>query len=127
MAVHNETGIQGEELAVKWLQQNGYEILHRNWRHSFYEIDIVASKIHPEKPPERRNFLHFIEVKTRHASPFGLPEDSVSRKKFKKLQKAADEYLFLNPGHQWIQYDVLSITLHKDKEAEFFLIEDVFL
>ena len=34
--------------------------------------------------------------------------------------------LFLNPGHQWIQYDILSITLQRNGEAEYFLIEDVF-
>lgn len=118
MASHNELGKEGEELAAKWLTKHGYEILHCNWRHSHYEIDIVATK---------GKFLHFVEVKARKASPFGFPEDSVTKKKFKHLQKAADEYLFLNPGYKWIQYDVLSITLYNDKEAEYFLIEDVFL
>jgi putative endonuclease len=118
MASHNELGKEGEQMAVKWLSEHGYEILHCNWRHSHYEVDIVATK---------GNFLHFVEVKARNFSPFGYPEDSVTKKKFKNLQKAADEYLFLNPGHQWIQYDILSITLHRDKEAEYFLIEDVFL
>ena len=118
MASHNETGKEGEELAAKWLKENGYDLLHRNWRHSHYEIDIVATK---------GKFLHFIEVKTLNSSFFGNPEDSVTKKKFKHLQKAADEYLFLNPGHQWIQYDILSITLHRNKEAEYFFIEDVFL
>lgn len=118
MASHNELGQQGEELAEAWLKEKGYEILHRNWRHSHYEIDIVALK---------NKMLHIVEVKARWASPFGFPEDSVTKKKFKNLQKAADEFLFLNPGHKWIQYDILSITLHKNKKPEYFLIEDVFL
>ena len=71
--------------------------------------------------------LHFVEVKCRNASPFGFPEDSVTKKKFKNLKMAADEFLFRNPGHRWIQYDILSITLYKNKEPEFFLLEDVFL
>ncbi len=118
MASHNETGKEGEELAAKWLSEHGYTILHTNWRHSHYEIDIVATK---------GKFLHFVEVKARKASPFGFPEDSVTKKKFKNLQRAADEYLFLNPGNNWIQYDILSITLQHNNEAEYFLIEDVFL
>lgn len=118
MASHNEIGKEGELLAAKWLTTHGYTILHTNWRHSHYEIDIVATK---------GKFLHFVEVKARKASPYGFPEESVTRKKFKNLQKAADEYLFLNPGHQWIQYDVLSITLNEHSEDEYFLIEDVFL
>ena len=118
MAEHNKFGKEGEEMAIQWLQENGYEILHRNWRHKQFELDIIALK---------NNFLHFFEVKSRHFSPFGHPEDNVKKKKFKNLQRAADEYLFLNPGHKWIQYNILAITLFKHKDPEFFLLEDVFL
>jgi putative endonuclease len=118
MAQHNEFGTEGENMAVKWLTEKGYEILHRNWRFGQYEIDIIAHK---------NNFLHIIEVKTRHASPFGHPEDSVGRAKFKNLQRATDRFLQLNPGHKWIQYNILAITLFKNREPEFFLLEDVFL
>lgn len=118
MASHNELGKDAEELAAKWLQDKDYVILHRNWRYSHYEIDIVAGK---------GKFIYFIEVKARNFTPFGYPEDSVTKKKFKNLQKAADEYLFQNPGHAWIQYHILAITLHRDKEPEYFLIEDIFL
>ena len=97
MAAHNELGKEGEALAVTWLKKKGYTILHTNWRHSYYEIDIIAMQ---------EKMLHFIEIKARKASPFGHPEDSVTKKKFKNLQRAADEYLFLHPGHQWIQYDI---------------------
>jgi putative endonuclease len=119
MASHNELGKEGEEMAARWLKENGFELLHRNWRHSHYELDIVATK---------GKFLHFVEVKARKASAFGgHPEESVTKKKFKNLQRAADEYLFLNPGHQWISYDILSITLQRNGKAEYFFIEDVFL
>ena len=118
MAEHNELGKQGEELAASWLEERSYTIHHRNWRYRQYEIDIVA---------EKEKFLCFIEVKTRNYSRFAHPEDSVTKKKFKKLQKAADEYLFQNPGHPWIQYHILAVTMHRDREPEFFLIEDVFL
>ncbi len=118
MASHNDTGKNGEELAAKWLEEKGYTLLNRNWRYSHYEIDIVARK---------DKFICFVEVKARNFSPFGYPEDSVTKRKFKNLQKAADEYLFQNPGHPWIQYHILSITLHPDKDPEYFLMEDVFL
>ena len=118
MSSHNKIGANGENLADEWLKQKGYEILHRNWRHSHYEIDLIATK---------NNWLHIVEVKCRNASPFGYPEDSVTKKKFKNLQRATDQFLYLNPGYKWIQYNILSITLHKDKEPDFFLLEDVFL
>jgi putative endonuclease len=120
MADHNELGKEGEEMAQKWLTEKEYSILQKNWRYGKHEIDIIAT---------RGKFLHFIEVKTRKDSKLGHPEDSVTRKKFKSLQKAADEYLFRHPGHPWIRYDILAITVYPDpeREPEFFLIEDVFL
>ncbi len=118
MASHNDLGTEAEQMAVDWLLEKGYEILHRNWRHSYFEIDIVAKK--GEK-------LHIVEVKARHHSPFGHPEDSVTRKKFKRLQRATDEFLFRNPGYKWLQYDILAITFYRNKETAFFLLEDVFL
>ncbi|MBC7874765.1 MAG: YraN family protein [Ferruginibacter sp.] len=118
MAEHIDFGTGGENLAATWLIEKGYEILHRNWRYSHYEVDIIAVK---------DNFLHFIEVKTRNFSPFGYPEDSVRKKKFKNLQRAADQYIFMHPGYKWIQYDILAVTLFPDKGPEYFLIADVFL
>src|SRR5215831_6731831 len=118
MAEHNLFGKKGEDMAAEWLLSKGYQILHRNWRYKQYEIDIIATK---------EKFLHFIEVKCRHYSRFGNPEDSVGKRKFKNLQRAADEFLFLNPGHRWIQYGILAITLFSDKDPEFFLLEDVFM
>lgn len=118
MAEHNKLGQAAEELAVKWLIENGYEVLHRNWRYKQYEIDIIAGK---------NNFLHIFEIKARNFSPVGYPEDNVGRKKFKNLQRAADEYLFQHPGYPWIQYNILAITLLDDGGAEFFLLQDIYL
>ena len=118
MNSHLHTGQAGESLAVQWLIRHEYEILHTNWRYSYYEIDIIARK---------GRTTHIIEVKTRHFNPHSFPEDSVTRRKFKRLQQAAYECLFQNPDVKWIQYDILSIVLHKNREPEIYLIEDVFL
>ena len=118
MAHHNLTGNLGEEMAVKHLLDKGYTILHRNWRHKNWEIDIIASK---------NSTIHFIEVKTRRTTTFGYPEEDVSKKKVKYLMGAAEEFLLLNPGWKLIQFDILSITMEKNKTPEFFLIEDVSL
>lgn len=116
MAHHNLTGSLGEDMAVKYLREKGYTIVHRNWRFKNWETDIIAS---------RHNMLHFIEVKTRRTKTFGHPEEDVSRKKIKNLMGAAEEFLLKYPGWKQIQFDILSITIEKDKPAEFFLIEDV--
>lgn len=117
MADHIQLGKEGEALAARWLTDRGYRILHQNWRYSYHEIDIIAT---------RGQFLHFVEIKTRRESQHSFPEDSVSRKKFRSLKRAADEFLFRHPGHPWIQYDVLAITLLFSGDAEYFLIEDVY-
>jgi putative endonuclease len=118
MATHLEVGRQGEDMAAAWLVANEFELLHRNWRYAHYEIDIIALK---------KNMLCFIEVKCHHASELGYPEDRVTRKKFRNIQFASDHYLRLHPGYKWIQYHILSITLYKDREPEYFLLEDVYL
>ena len=118
MAHHNLTGNLGEEMAAQYLQDKGYTIFYRNWRYKNWETDIIASK---------NSKLHFIEVKTRRTTTFGYPEDDVSKKKIKNLMGAAEEFLLLYPDWKLIQFDILSITIEKNKVPEFFLIEDVSL
>jgi putative endonuclease len=118
MALHNQLGKEAEQLAVNYLIKNGYEILHCNWRYSYYEIDIIAKK---------NNLLRIIEVKSLKTSELKYPEESVTKKKFTRLQKAADEFLFQHQHYRHVQFDILSIVLNPQKEPEYFLIEDVFL
>lgn len=118
MAEHNLLGKRGEDLAAAYLLNKGYVILHRNWRYSYFEIDIIAKK---------GATLHFIEVKMRSSVLYGLPEDGVTKRKFKKLLAAADEFLHLHPQYRHVQYDVLAITKNKNEPVEYFLIEDVYL
>ena len=117
MASHNDTGKKGEVLAADWLCKNGFIIHHCNWRHSHYEIDVVASRAH---------VLHFIEVKTRTSSVYGFPEESVSDKKLESLMRASSAYLVKYRGFKRVQYDILSIMLNPVDTPAFFLVEDVY-
>lgn len=118
MASHNQFGKSTELLAATYFKQNGFDILFSNWRHSHYEIDLIALK---------NNKLHIIEVKGRRSKRFGLPEENVTPKKFKNLLNAADEFLHQNPQYKHVQYDILAISILKNEEPEYFLIEDVYL
>jgi putative endonuclease len=117
MAKHNDTGKLGENLAIAFFLEKGYEILHSNWRHKNWEVDIIATK---------NKMLHFIEVKTRTSDKYGHPEEKIDAKKIRYLINASEEYLYQNPQWQMIQFDVLAITILKDKEPAYFLIEDVY-
>ena len=116
MAKHLKTGIRGEHLAVEYLEQNQYKILHRNWRKRHWEVDIIASK---------EEILHFIEVKTKTSNNHGFPEEAVTKRKFKYLVAAAAVYLFENAEWERVQFDILAITL--TPQICYFLIEDVYL
>ena len=118
MAQHNQTGLTGEAMAAKYLIEKGFVILQQNWRHSHWEVDIIASKDH---------ILHFVEVKTRRTKKFGHPEEAVSKKKIQNLINASEEYLYQNPEWKRIQFDILAITILKNEPVEYFLIEDVYL
>lgn len=118
MAHHNITGNSGEEMAVKYFVEKGYTILHTNWRYKNWEVDIIATL---------NKKLHFIEVKTRRGEAFGFPEDDVSKKKLRNLINAAEEFTILNPHWKFIQFDIISISIHENKPPDFFLIEDVYL
>lgn len=86
MAEHNELGKLGEELAVDFLQKNGYDILETNWVFQKAEIDIIAQK---------DNTLVAVEVKTRSSIDFGLPQDFVKPKKFNYWSKLSMNMWFL--------------------------------
>jgi putative endonuclease len=115
---HHDTGKKGEDMAVDYLQQQKFTVLHRNWRHARYEIDVIAC---------RDNVLHIIEVKTRTSLLFGYPEESVSKKKINNLLQGARAFMVQYPQWRQVQYNILSITLLKNQPPEFFFIEDVYL
>jgi len=100
MAEHNELGKFGEELAVKFLQQNGYDILETNWIFQKAEIDIIAQK---------NRTLAVIEVKTRSSIAFGLPQDFVKPKKIQLLVKAVNEYIISNDLDVDVRFDIIAI------------------
>jgi putative endonuclease len=70
MAQHNELGKLGEEIAVRYLLEQGYKILERNWRNQHKEIDIIAMD---------GEELVIVEVKARMNDDFGEPYMSVTR------------------------------------------------
>ena len=112
MAEHNELGKLGEEKAVDFLTQNGYEILEINWTFDKAEIDIIAQK---------ESILAVVEVKTRSSIDFGLPQDFVKPKKIQLLLKAVNEYVTSNELDVEVRFDIIAI--HKEKSN--FVIEHI--
>jgi putative endonuclease len=105
MATHNETGKKGEDLAVKFLEEKGFEIIERNFRWKRYEIDIVAKK---------EPFLVFVEVKTKTNTTFGYPEDDVTPRKAAQVMAAAEEYVYATGWKKEIRFDIVAVVLKGD-------------
>ncbi len=77
-------GRTGEEIAAAYLARKGYQILMRNYRCRYGEIDIVA---------RQGETLVFVEVKAGRSGSFGAPESWVDRRKQQHLGNAAAVYL----------------------------------
>ena len=116
MAEHNELGKFGEEQAVEYLQQNGYDILETNWTFQKAEIDIIAQK---------ENTLAIVEVKTRSSIEFGLPQDFVKPKKIQLLVKAVNEYVISNDLDVEVRFDIIAVY-KEDGNFKIEHIEDAF-
>jgi putative endonuclease len=106
MAEHNDLGKLGEELAVEFLEKNGYTILETNWTFQKAEVDIIAQK---------DGVLAVVEVKTRSSIDFGLPQDFVKPKKIQLLVKAINEYVLSNDLDLEVRFDI--IALHKEEKG----------
>lgn len=85
---------------MEFLKNQGYEILDRNFRCKFGEIDIVAKE---------QEYLVFVEVKHRKNYRFGYPQEAVDRRKQHKIRKTSDYYRMQNRvgDRVPVRYDVI--------------------
>ncbi|HXS14894.1 MAG TPA: YraN family protein [Candidatus Saccharimonadales bacterium] len=87
MHITNPIGKKGEDVAVESLKKQGYQILERNFRKHYGEIDIIAID-----KTDKEAILVFVEVKTRTSSQFGTPFEAITPWKMKPLIKTAQLY-----------------------------------
>ncbi|GAB3541722.1 YraN family protein [Pontibacter brevis] len=100
---HLHTGLAGENRAAAYLQQQGYSIVRRNYRHRRAEVDIIAQK---------ENLLVFVEVKTRSTDRYGYPEEAVNYRKETMILNAAQAFIYKINWQHDIRFDIIAITLH---------------
>lgn len=94
-------GKAGEERAAVYLDSIGYEILERNFRCRFGEIDIIAKD---------GDTICFVEVKTRSRTDHGLPCQAVDRKKILRIKRCAYVYLSRSDiDHKDIRIDIIEL------------------
>jgi putative endonuclease len=108
-------GRWGENVAAGYLERHGYEILDRNARTPYGEIDLIA---------KRGEIVSFVEVKTRTNRAFGLPEVSVTPRKQSHMLAAAEHYSAEREIDSW-QLDVIAIERRSGDEAEIVHFENI--
>lgn len=101
MAEHNKVGKKGEDLAVRYLLSNNYQILALNYRYLKYEIDIIAKK---------DETIIFIEVKTRSSAYIDYPENFLTIAQQNRIAEAAEIYLEEIDFQGEIRFDIIAIV-----------------
>ncbi|OGG30271.1 hypothetical protein A2973_03180 [Candidatus Gottesmanbacteria bacterium RIFCSPLOWO2_01_FULL_49_10] len=100
-------GKKGEDLACEFLTKHRYQIIARNFKARYGELDIIAVK---------DDTLVFVEVKTRIGRVFGLPEEAVTTRKLAEVKQTAAYYKLLHPElPESMQIDVIAIELDTDE------------
>ena len=109
----------GEDAAAQYLASKGFSILHRNIRFPEGELDIVAKS---------KNFLVFIEVKTRESERFGFPFQSISEGKQRRQVAMARRFMSLCRLQRVpVRFDVVSVLQPQGQPPSIEHIESAFL
>lgn len=118
-AAHLSTGIRGEEEAYFYLRRQGYVMIARNYRtpRARSELDMVGWD---------GQTLCFIEVKTRTSRKFLPAEAAVDYDKRHDLSRVAREFLRKVPGQPVFRFDVVSVYLEAEHDADIVLFKNAF-
>lgn len=106
MYKRKEIGKLGEDLSEKYLFDNGYKILNRNFYCNQGEIDIIA---------EKNSELIFVEVKTRTNMSYGTPAEAVTTTKRNHIRKVAKYYIHINGLYNKnIRFDIIEVYIKRN-------------
>ena len=104
MAINGEKrrlGVFGESKAARYLINNGYKILQRNFRCPFGEVDIIAGK---------DDVTAFIEVKTRSNDNYGAPNEAVDGRRRQRYKNCVRFYFANREIDCTVRFDIIEVT-----------------
>jgi putative endonuclease len=101
MSEKQDKGQEGEEYAVSYLINKGFEIVKRNFNSRNSEIDIICKK---------DNLLVFVEVRMKATSDYGFPEDTMSKGKKNAIKRGAEAFLDNYDWNGEARFDFISIV-----------------
>ncbi|MEA1910320.1 MAG: YraN family protein [Spirochaetota bacterium] len=104
-----ELGRKGEEIASIFLEDKGYIIIKRNYMIGHSDIDILA---------RNEEFLVFVEVRTKSKKDRGMPEDTLTKKKLRRMKNTAELYIAFNHYEGLARLDAVCIILDESDNVE---------
>jgi putative endonuclease len=113
-----ELGALGEQLAVEHLRALGMQILARNWRCRYGELDVIAA--------DGDHTVVFVEVKTRTGDGFGGVAQAVTPQKVRRIRRLAGVWL-AGQGNRWaqIRIDVIGVRVGRSRTPEVMHLQGV--
>lgn len=96
-----EFGVTGEQMAARYLEDQGYVILDRNYRRGHKEVDIIALD-HGE--------LAVVEVKTRTSEGVFAAEQAVDHRKRQNIIRVANNYVRRYHRTEPLRFDIIAIV-----------------
>lgn len=118
---NSKIGKLGEDLASRFLEDNGCKIIGRNFNTRYGEIDLIARSGERSSAGE----ILFCEVKTRSSNQYGYPEQAVDAKKISHLLQAVKLYLKINHISDFWRLDIISIELSSNSQPEIKWFKDI--
>lgn len=95
-------GREAEALAAAFLEGQGYRVLARNHALRRGEVDLVV---------EQGALVCFVEVRSRTGDAHGAPEETVDRRKARRVVLAATDWLERNrAAERDVRFDVVAVT-----------------
>ncbi|MEK7087508.1 MAG: YraN family protein [Patescibacteria group bacterium] len=126
---NSTTGKLGEDIAVKYLENHNFNILERNYRKPWGEIDIIALE-KKQLFSKQGKELVFFEVKTQKNYLEWRPEENVNKHKKHQLSRIINTFIKehkISENQDW-RIDVLAIKLNmQTKNAEIEHIKNIIL
>jgi len=95
-----QRGKWGEKVAHEYLSKNNYKVIATEFRSRFGEIDIIA---------KNKEYLVFVEVKTRKNAAFAHAREYVGKVKQRKMIATAKYWLAIRPTGLQPRFDVIEI------------------
>ncbi len=115
--MENSSGKLGESFVKEYLIRHGFCILEQNYHSRFGEIDIIA---------ENKEYIVFVEVKTRKQGSTEHPFEAITRAKQKKILVTAQAYLSKVQSSLQPRFDAAAVTTQNGRVIHLEYLENCF-